>query len=272
MATILKEINDHSRANLETSNKFLHKRTTFTITRASQAVGLTGCESLIDIHIFPSPKVVFLGHQVWRPQSISTKLLASPSTDRSKAYRKAFDMCGCTLYDSPTCGHSWISMSQPCGFLSDLINCPYRHTYQTLIAPPYTCPTCCGGFADAETIEMVQGPWGCNQLVRGRIGGSYAIPGQWGHAPVTTSRLAGPALISGKCAPLKRSHNDHRLSGPYSPLTPMVCNQMEMSRVFDNYNDGFMYNVDCYDGRRRKSSHHHKYRYSSKPSTNCTVM
>jgi hypothetical protein len=73
---------------------------------------------------------------------------------------RLFDMCGCTLYDSPTCGHSWISMSQPCGFLSDLLNCPYRQTYQTLIAPPYSCPMCNGGFADRETIEMVQGPWG----------------------------------------------------------------------------------------------------------------
>jgi hypothetical protein len=82
-------------------------------------------------------------------------------------------------------------MSQPCGFLSDLLNCPYRQTYQTLVAPPYTCPMCNGGFADRETIEMVQGPWGCNQLVRSHVGGNYAIPGQWGYAPTMTDDWGG---------------------------------------------------------------------------------
>ncbi|KNG52685.1 60s ribosomal protein l29 [Stemphylium lycopersici] len=134
-------------------------------------------------------------------------------------------MCGCTLYDSPTCGHSWISMSQPCGFLSDLLSCPYRETYQTLIAPPHTCPVCNGGFADQETIEMVQGPWGCNQMIRNHVGGNYAVPGQWGNARLMPGALRGPAItsgaISGAPMPMGQLNRgftyDHRLTGPYGP-------------------------------------------------------
>jgi hypothetical protein len=140
-------------------------------------------------------------------------------------------MCGCTLYDSPTCGHSWISMSQPCGFLSDLLSCPYRQTYQTLIAPPYTCPTCHRGFADRETIEMVQGPWGCNQLIRSHVGGNYAIPGQWGNAPLISNGWGGnPNLTSGAMVsmngmvPMNGYRYDHRLTGSYPPPPPMTCN------------------------------------------------
>jgi hypothetical protein len=131
-------------------------------------------------------------------------------------------MCGCTLYDSPTCGHSWISMSQPCGYLQDLLNCPYRQTYQTLIAPPYACPTCHGGFADRETIEMVQGPWGCNQLIRSHAGGNYAIPGQWGHAPIMPGGWRGSALTSGAMVPMHNYGYDHRIGGPYSPRSHMI--------------------------------------------------
>jgi hypothetical protein len=186
-------------------------------------------------------------------------------------------MCGCTLYDSSTCGHSWVSMSQPCGYLSDLLNCPYRQTYQTLVAPPYTCPTCHGGFADRETIEMVQGPWGCNQLIRSQVGGSYVIPGQWGHAPTTCGSWGEPALSSGAMVPMYGCRYNHRLIGPCpcSPHMmrdcPMVCNG------YDDVDDRLIY--DCKFGerqrqrrRRQQSSRYHEYRYSSKPATNCTVM
>lgn len=120
-------------------------------------------------------------------------------------------MCGCTLYDSPTCGHTWLSMSSPCGFLSDLLSCPQRSVYQTLIAPAHTCPICNGGFADAETIEMVQGPWGCNQMIRNTVGGPYSIPGQWG--PALTSGMGAFGGLGGMSGML----HDHRLTGPYGP-------------------------------------------------------
>lgn len=195
-------------------------------------------------------------------------------------------MCGCTLYDSPTCGHSWISMSQPCGYLSDLINCPYRQTYQTLIAPPYTCPTCNGGFADRETIEMIQGPWGCNQLIRSHLGGSHSISGQWGNTALMSVPLAAPAITRGPMIQGAGFSYDHRLTGPHpilgslpmysaGPLQmpangplPMICNG------YDNYDDGLEYGWDHGDRSKHKhrSKHYHKYRYSSKPSTNCTVM
>jgi hypothetical protein len=202
-----------------------------------------------------------------------------------------FDMCGCTLYDSPTCGHSWISMSQPCGFLSDLLNCPYRQTYQTLIAPSYTCPMCNGGFADRETIEMVQGPWGCNQLIRSHFGGSHAIPGQWGKAPMMTNSRGTPAPIPGVLVPMNghagamvpRNANylldgqryDHRLTGPYPPPPPMMCDKPMICGRYDNFDDGFMYDRE-FDGqghiRKHRSSWYREYRYSSRPDTSCMVM
>ena len=195
-------------------------------------------------------------------------------------------MCGCTLYDSPTCGHSWVSMSQPCGFLSDLLNCPYRQTYQTLIAPPYTCPICNGGFADAETIEMVQGPWGCNQMLPGQVGGSYAIPGQWGHAPLTSSGWGGPAITSAAMQPMSGYSYDHRLTGPYGSRsmlanTPMITNGPVISNapmVCDSYgafDDGYISDYDHWRGYgrgRRRHKTKHKYKYTSEPVTNCTVM
>ncbi|KAF1843962.1 uncharacterized protein K460DRAFT_378998 [Cucurbitaria berberidis CBS 394.84] len=190
-------------------------------------------------------------------------------------------MCGCTLYDSPTCGHSWISMSQPCGFLSDLLNCPYRQTYQTLIAPHYTCPMCNGGFADQETMEMVQGPWGCNQMIRYHVGGKFAIPGQWGNAPLMSSGWGGPAMTSGAVVHTNGFTYDHRLTGPYGPRPmitnppmiaggPMICG--DYGAFDDDYDDDFGWGFD--DRRRRRSKHksHYKYRYSTKPVTNCTVM
>lgn len=187
-------------------------------------------------------------------------------------------MCGCTLYDSPTCGHSWLSMSQPCGFLSDLLSCPYRQTYQTRIAPPYACPTCNRGFADCETIEMVQGPWGCNQLIRNHVGGSHAIPGQWGHMPTISGGWgAGPALTSGAMVPMNSFRHDHRLTGPYlPPPPPLICEQPMFGGGFNGLDDGFMYDCDFhFDDRRRRRKHkssRYEYRWSSKPSTNCAVM
>lgn len=178
-------------------------------------------------------------------------------------------------------------MSQPCGFLSDLLSCPYRQTYQTLIAPPYTCPICNGGFADQETIEMVQGPWGCNQMIRNHVGGHYAIPGQWGGAHLRLEAWGGPAITSSAMSsdmiPMKHMNRgftyDHRLTGPYGPQgmvahAPMIANgpMMDSPMIWD---DG---HVDDYDGyydgrrRRRRRKSHYKYKYTDRPATNCTVM
>jgi hypothetical protein len=192
-------------------------------------------------------------------------------------------------------------MSQPCGFLTDLLNCPTRQTYQTLIAPPHTCPICNGGFADRETIEMVQGPWGCNQMLRNHVGGNYAIPGQWGSAPFMSGGWGGPAITSGPMpgALLPMNHMnqgftyDHRLTGPYGPQSmmahaPMITNGPMMAgsamvmnepMMHDNglggYDDGYGSGYNgYYDNRRKKRRHksHYKYKYTDKPATNCTVM
>ncbi|KAF2252512.1 hypothetical protein BU26DRAFT_387923, partial [Trematosphaeria pertusa] len=125
-------------------------------------------------------------------------------------------MCLCTQYDSATCGHSWISMSQPCGFCSDLLNCPRRQTVQTLIAPPMTCPQCNGGFCDGETMQMIQGPWGCNQLIRSHWGGSEVIPGYWGGAQLQQQHWGPRPMIPGDWC------GDYRLSGPYGSSSRLM--------------------------------------------------
>jgi hypothetical protein len=202
-----------------------------------------------------------------------------------------FKMCGCTLYDSPTCGHSWLSMSQPCGFLSDLLSCPNRQTHQTLVAPPYTCPQCNAGFADRETVEMVQGPWGCNQLIRSHLGGSHAIPGSWGEVSLamnnwsagirlgtamTSMPLVSSALTSRRAmVPVNSYGFDHRLTGPYGsqPAIHGGYNSFGGGVMVD---DGIVDDLDYgYDGRRRRkhsSRSKYVYRHSSKPATNCAVM
>jgi hypothetical protein len=197
-------------------------------------------------------------------------------------------------------------MSQPCGYLADLLSCPYRQTYQTLIAPPYTCSQCNGGFADRETIEMVQGPWGCNQMIRNHVGGNYAVPGQWGNAPLLRSGgWGGPAITSAAMsgATITMNHGftyDHRLTGPYRPQAmvphhspmmgqanlvvtngPMVANSpMICDDGFGYRHDEFIDEYDRYDGyydgrrkrRKHKSYDKYKYKYTDKPATNCTVM
>lgn len=225
------------------------------------------------------------------PSGGSYIIQSSQSAETLSAISK---MCGCTLYDSPTCGHSWISMSQPCGFLSDLLSCPYRQTYQTLIAPPLTCPQCNGGFADRETIEMVQGPWGCNQMIRSHIGGSHAISGSWGNAPLVMNNWSEGmgigmgmntkiSLVSGRpMIPVNSVGYDHRLTGPYGSR-PAICSAYNSFDSgygsFDNgmiMDDGFLGDYGYgYDGRRRrrhKTSSRYRYYHSSKPATNCTVM
>lgn len=170
-------------------------------------------------------------------------------------------------------------MSQPCGFLSDLLSCPNRQTHQTLIAPPFTCPQCNGGFADCETIEMVQGPWGCNQLIRSHAGGSHAIPGSWGNVSLPMNNWGGglgtgmsmasnmPLATSRAMIPSNGYEYDHRLTGPYG----------SRSAVCSGYGafDSGLFLDDGYDGhrqRKHKSSSRYVYRHSSRPATNCTVM
>ncbi len=178
-------------------------------------------------------------------------------------------------------------MSQPCGFLADMLSCSNRHTYQTLIAPPYTCPICNGGFADRETIEMVQGPWGCNQMLRNHVGGSYAVPGQWGNAlPMSNIRGAiGPAITPGALVhaaapPMYGFQSDHRLTGPYGGVGvgpgAHIVNHPQMM-----CNDIGAFGHDCFDergwsyehsGGKNRHKSKYKYRYSDKAGTNCVVM
>lgn len=209
------------------------------------------------------------------------------------------------MYDSPTCGHSWYSMTQPCGYLQDLLNCPMRRVFQTLIAPPYVCPTCNRGFADAETIQMIHGPWGCNQMIRGYVGGTHSIPGHWGSA-----RLSGPLLSGGYAPPAITSAAmhaasvvpyDHRIAGPYGhgptfahnsmimngPVvanTSTICDAPFISEApmitdgYDAWNDGYSSSDYYYYEKRRprrRRRHRTRSRYYESSSTHdilCAVM
>lgn len=193
-------------------------------------------------------------------------------------------------------------MSQPCGFLADLLSCPNRQTYQTLVAPPYTCSTCDGGFADRETIEMVSGPWGCNQMLRAHVGGNYAIPGQWGNAPFLANGVTSPAMTPGAMVPFHGLGGpaitsaamvpntgfaptyDHRLTGPYGPRPMMAQPPMIMSgpvmnnapmvyNGYDFFDDGYVSDGRDYGScSRRKQKSKYRYRYTDQAAGNCTVM
>jgi len=201
-------------------------------------------------------------------------------------------MCICTHYDGQ-CGHTWISNSQPCGPFRDFLNCPNHQIAQYLIAPPGTCPTCCGGFADPETTKMVQGPWGCNQMVRSEWGGDLAIPGAWGNASLLQQHWGGIPTMG----------VDHRLVGPLAgpvgmsgiavgmptagpvalparmPMGMPVAGpqMMDQRMIYDDYYDaGFGYSGFDYNGgrqRRRRSSHHYReYRHKQQSGQGCIVM
>jgi hypothetical protein len=205
-------------------------------------------------------------------------------------------MCTCTHYDGQ-CGHTWISNSQPCGPLRDFLNCPNHQIAQYLIAPPGTCPACCGGFADPETIQMVQGPWGCNQMLRNQWGGDLAIPGAWGNAPLLQQHWGGNQMIPGDWGV------DHRLVGPMAgpvgmsamavgmPIAGPVAvptgmamgmpvsgpQRMDQRMICDNYyDDGYGMSGFGYHGgrqRRQRSSHQYReYRHKQQSGPGCIVM
>ncbi|KAF1956737.1 hypothetical protein CC80DRAFT_380892, partial [Byssothecium circinans] len=115
-------------------------------------------------------------------------------------------MCFCTQYDSH-CGHSWVSMTDSCAFRRDFLSCPVRTIVQMCIAPPGVCPQCFGGFASPDTIEMIQGPWGCNQMIRSQMSDPQVIPGHWGGAQVLHQDWGARPMIPGFGV-------DHRLLGP----------------------------------------------------------
>lgn len=180
-------------------------------------------------------------------------------------------------------------MSQPCGFLRDLLSCPNRQTYQTLIAPPHACPVCNGGFADAETVEMVQGPWGCNQMLSNHVGGNAPFSAG-GFAPLAMTNGAmvpygassGPAMTSGSMISYTGSMPvyDHRLTGPYGPRpvmahSPMVVNGGPILHdAYDAFDGGYIDEYSWDQGRRggRKQKSRYKYKYSDEPAGNCAVM
>ncbi|KAK7192949.1 hypothetical protein PSPO01_00743 [Paraphaeosphaeria sporulosa] len=203
-------------------------------------------------------------------------------------------MCLCTQYDSSTCGHSWTSMTESCGYSQDLLSCPYRQTVNYIVAPPYTCPTCNGGFADGETLQMIQGPWGCNQLVRNHYGGDFAVGNAW------AGSLQVPQLCSSSMRGGGFYGGDTRFAGPYScgALTyrpaitsctsseimknqRMICNEPYVGACCDDrcYDSHDGRRSRYYDGygygdreRQRRYDYQYKYRRSSRDGQGCFVM
>ena len=166
-------------------------------------------------------------------------------------------------------------MSQPCGFLSDLLSCTHRHIYQTLKAPPHTCPVCNGGFADCETIEMVQGPLGCNQVV----------PGQLVNAPLAMQAgLSGQVVSSGALGPTTVPVN--ALTSTLQPPAPHgtylmttngspVTNALAVSNIDSYFTSGTLEQNGWTSNHERKKSWHkskYKHEFSDRPEKNCVVM
>ncbi|KAF2799497.1 hypothetical protein K505DRAFT_60544 [Melanomma pulvis-pyrius CBS 109.77] len=88
-------------------------------------------------------------------------------------------MCMCTQYAASTCGHSWISLTHQCGPFRNLLTCPCLETFQTLAAPPFTCPQCHCGFQDEETLRMISNGWGGPTMIANGHGG-HGFLGGWG--------------------------------------------------------------------------------------------
>lgn len=181
-------------------------------------------------------------------------------------------------------------MTQPCGYGQDLLNCPIRETGRCLVARPGACPTCNGAFADGETLQMIQGPWGCEQLVRKYRGGDFAIGNSWaGSLQVPQfwySSIRGGGFAGG----------DTRFAGPYSggalaygpALTSCTSSgSMTNPRMISNapyiddccygdctgrqscYHDGYRYGDR---NRQRRYHYQYKYRRSSRDGQGCFVM
>lgn len=181
-------------------------------------------------------------------------------------------MCRCTLYDSPICSHSWISMSQPCSFLSDLLSCPYRQIYQTLIAPPSTCPTCNGGFADSETIEMIQEPLVFNPMIWGLFRRNRAIPEEWTGCEIASGAI--PNVMIPTSHKKQNQADDHRLTIPNNSRKlslAAITNKSGVNAVGNH--DGHSKAVYTDHGRTRTvHTSHYNYKYTEKAAKSCSVM
>jgi len=176
-------------------------------------------------------------------------------------------------------------MSQPCGAYRDLLNCPSRQTVQYLVAPHFTCPQCNGGFGDGETLQMIQGPWGCNQLLRNQFGGNYAVGMEWNGGSPIPHLWNGGAMHLNDC-----TGADMRLTGPYSNPAMMcgapvmaygspIANQGLIRHDYHDWNGGAgrcLHNGGYKHGGRRRRGHSHDYKYKYRNSTRdgqgCTVM
>lgn len=66
-------------------------------------------------------------------------------------------MCLCTEYDSPSCGHSWISLTEPCSIGANLLTCQLPEPIQSCVAPPYCCPICDGSHDDPAVCQIITG-------------------------------------------------------------------------------------------------------------------
>lgn len=133
---------------------------------------------------------------------------------------------------------------------------------------------------------MVQGPYGCNQLVRNHYGGDFAVGNSWAgsrQAPQLWAGMRGGGFYGG----------DSRFTGPYADgpaitynsSMPLVNQQLICNEPYSGgYDEGY---YGCYDrGRRggyydsygykdRKGYRKHDFKYKYRRSTSdgpCSVM
>jgi hypothetical protein len=126
-------------------------------------------------------------------------------------FRALVTMCMCTQYQSPTCSHQWLSLTESCGDGMNLISCSYRNTIQGLWAPGMCCPWCNGSAQDPFVNQMLPPLATCRPGLSCGIG-----PSQCGVGP-SPCDIAGPPCCASSCCCRRcrrkgRSHYRYRYS------------------------------------------------------------
>lgn len=152
-------------------------------------------------------------------------------------------MCICMEYHSSTCNHQWLSLTEPCGYGMNLLNCSSRTTVQGIFAPGMCCPWCNGTAMDPFINQMLPLPAIC------------APPGACGPPAICAPSTCGPPAI---CGPAPACG---MVANPCGTATP-PCGMVEPCCVPSC----------CCKRCRRKGKANYNYKYSERSGDNCTVM
>ncbi|KAF2714149.1 hypothetical protein K504DRAFT_462583 [Pleomassaria siparia CBS 279.74] len=191
-------------------------------------------------------------------------------------------MCLCTEYSASTCGHSWISLSHPCGPFRNLLSCQVLETFQTLVAPAFTCPQCHAGFQNEETLRMIGNGWAGPTMVvsNDQFGGNGSLGGWGGNRQVFPHSGGGMGGFGGGFGMGLSPLSNVVVNGGHaaSPMMPMIqgggCGMgggaMVPGMGGEAYHgEGGFFRASNRNKRRIRQSHHH---FSESSPAGCNVM